>query len=142
MNYDAFKQLERILAKIEDDDLPFTLSDWSETPTSTSGRLWWKKTEACPTQYCLMGWAGQDPWFIERGFQVRGAYGNDRTVVFEEKTDWDAVTAFLGISQGEALFLLDQGNYGRDATPIEVSLRLRAFVRNKLSERSVALEIV
>jgi hypothetical protein len=89
-----------------------------------------------------MGWAGQDPWFIERGFQIRGAYGNDRTVVFEGKTDWDAVIAFLGISEGEALFLLDAGNYGRDCTPSEVGLRLRAFVRNKLSERSIALETV
>lgn len=130
INIEAFAQLERILSKIEDDNLPLDLSDW--TTTKTRIKATWP-FRICESAFCLMGWAAQDPWFIEHGFRLASKLGEEPVVYYENAYEWDAVSKFLGITEEEALFLLDGTNYGRKITPAEVAIRLRAFVRSKTS---------
>lgn len=134
LNIEAFTQLERILTKIEDDNLPLDLSDWCTRSTQKVGIWPFRHIEDCETAFCLMGWAAQDPWFIERGFRLVGKPGEIPLVYYDEHYAWEAVSAFLGITEEEATFLLDGGHYGRDITPSEMAIRLRAFVRSKTTK--------
>jgi hypothetical protein len=136
MNIEAFTQLERILENIEDNSLPFTLSNWCETSEKKIGPWYRRKTEICKTAFCLMGWAAQDPWFIERGFRLSNQNTDEPVVFYDDEIEWDAVVKFLAVTEDEALFLLDGANYGRESTPSEVMTRLRAFVNSKISHQS------
>lgn len=150
MNYAAFEQLERLIVRIEDESWAFTLGDWCEEPEPAPQpprrRWWWPwrrrvavtvPAEVPATAFCLMGWAAQDPWFVERGFRLGGGIEEPRTVVCGEEEGWPAVAALLGITEDEALFLLDGANYGRGVTPTEVGIRLRAFVLGKRTDAVV-----
>jgi hypothetical protein len=134
INTEAFEQLNRVLLKIDDDGLPFTLEDWCVETAVRQGWWLWTKEIGCQTAFCVMGWAAQDPWFITRGFRLSNEDRDLPVVFFKGKTGWDAVTAFLGITEDEALFLFDEPNYGRAATPSEVSIRCEAFLQGKLKE--------
>lgn len=136
MYIEAFVQLRRILETIEDQALPFTLTDWSVK----EAKGWWPWRKECGTAFCVMGWAAQDPWFIERGLRLKRDDDGGHYLVFQDEDSWGAAAAFLGISTDEAEFLFDGENYGRFATPSEVAIRMRAFVNGKTANASGKVE--
>ncbi|MEN7527874.1 hypothetical protein [Cupriavidus sp. DL-D2] len=57
-------------------------------------------TWACGTVFCAVGWATQDPEFQKEGLTL-----GYHAPMFEGKHDWAAVTAFFGITEGQAEYL-------------------------------------
>lgn len=63
INREAFEQLDRVLAEVDSQKLPFSMEVWQ-----TSGR---ETEHKCGTAACAAGWAARDPWFRERGFTMK-----------------------------------------------------------------------
>lgn len=57
-------------------------------------------TWACGTTFCAVGWATQDLQFQKEGLTLEY-----HAPMFEGKHEWAAVTAFFGITEGQAEYL-------------------------------------
>jgi hypothetical protein len=100
----------------------------------------------CGTSACACGHAALDPWFIERGFEIKEVPNSHtnaswKTISFKDSQSYDAAATFFGISVDEAAFLFDPSEY-RDEDGVKyiedddetivprevVSARIRKFV--------------
>ena len=97
----------------------------------------------CGTAYCAAGWAGQDPYFVERGFKL--GHSNVRYTSLESSIDvfgFDALKEFFGLSDKntEKLFGTGMKAYRRGAKKEHVLANIDRLLTGKAAlcyERSL-----
>lgn len=98
----------------------------------------WCDDEAeCGTVACAAGWAGMDPWFVERGFRT-SLKGNGVALYVGNsawRMDYDACRDFFGADDDEAEHIFDPKTYkdrfgfsACDITPPMVIARIRELL--------------
>lgn len=91
----------------------------------------WKNTTPCGTTACAVGHAAQDAWFQDRGLSISWyipAYTAPDGNVY---SDWDAVMAFFGLNQDQAVFLFNGHYYDNKDLhdPLAVRGRILSFIQ-------------
>lgn len=77
-NWEAFRQMLRVLRTVERAKLPFNLATWASHDDDVSARHMLAdirrslRTEevVCGTTACAVGWCANDPWFSRRGLRM------------------------------------------------------------------------
>lgn len=79
----------------------------------------------CGCTACATGYAGLDPWFVERGFET--TLSGDIYYKNKGQEGWEAVYAFYGLSYQQAHYLFDSDSYASLTDRAPVIARLREF---------------
>lgn len=82
----------------------------------------------CGCTACATGYAGLDPWFIERGFKTTKEGG----LRYGDFIDWAALMAFYQLSSGEADYLFT--NHFDYTTPEDVIDRISSVLTEGFPE--------
>lgn len=78
----------------------------------------------CGCTACATGYAGLDPWFVERGFET----SLTGVIHYKDETEgWNAVYAFYGLNYSQAHYLFDSTCYASLTDRAPVIARLREF---------------
>ena len=103
----------------------------------------------CGTQACVAGWAAQDPWFRDQGFELvregdsfYPVYYQNVGPLLAQIRGWDAIDSFFGTSK--PFDWLPQE--GMDATPEQVKAealrRIDEAIAAEMAEMDVAVALV
>ena len=91
---------------------------------------------------CAVGWvAANAPWFQAQGLHLRFEESlKDCCPVYENATEWEAVSKFFEIETSEAKQLFKRGAYGGNITPDPkvMAAKIRQFLAKKHSLAAVA----
>lgn len=86
----------------------------------------------CGTAGCAIGWAAQDPGFIEQGLHLENVYEGVVEPVYwigDERLDnFDAVEVFFELTQNQAFHLFASHAYNEFATPQDVINRIKELL--------------
>jgi len=83
----------------------------------------------CGTKACACGWAGSDPWFMERGFKTRRRDGvAEYNIFYDIHEGREAAQVFFGISRVDFSHLFLSAWYDADVTKEDVISRIERFI--------------
>lgn len=71
-------------------------------------------TEDCGTVCCALGWAMNDPWMQNQGFQRRVTTSNAGHPGYGHSTNYSAAARFFGIAYEDARSLFDPCSYSEE----------------------------
>lgn len=107
-NFDRLRQLYYLLATVKPEELD--LDEWY-----------------CGTSACAVGHAALDFEFRKQGFFLTTS-GYGFYPVYRGFESWDAICAFFGLTQDQALHLFTRERYDRKPTPEDVRRRIKEIL--------------
>lgn len=91
-------------------------------PATLDMEIW-----ACGTIKCLMGHAASDPWFTERGFNLK-RYDNVAYPQYLNYHSFKAVEFFFELTNEEVTYLFDSTPDNVKKTPEQLAQQIEDFV--------------
>ena len=115
--------------------LKFNLETWGDYDIEHTGVLFWKKENICQTTACAVGLACLSGEFKADNLKyARNGLGNIYPI-YAEDDRWDAVEAFFGLTEKEAIDLFYEDSYdGPVSGPLAEKAgakRIRALIAKK-----------
>jgi hypothetical protein len=131
VNRERLERLATLLDGYRDSNTPrFNLQSWGESETQRGGFLWLRRHD-CNTAACAVGLACGSGNFAEDGL----CYGDEKngglTPKFHDDEGWNAVKAFFGLEQAQAVLLFAEHSYDvteGEAAAQAVAARIREMI--------------
>lgn len=125
--YERLCHLVQVLEEIYQEQRPFSMTECCYIKNTSL---------PCGFTACAIGWAAQDAWFNERGFQLYSL--NSLNIIRYEfpwcrvHYNWDAVRLFFDLDQDDAGYLFQRQSYTQDPVPVEsVLARVKFFIMTR-----------